>query len=107
MGARGFELSLLQMSKPATSETPATVPSTTPPADPIALLAQVRDESLGGRELDDALVERLVRACEGFDPRRNQPAMQQLREAAERARCELSSAAEAEVSLPHLMRFVK
>jgi molecular chaperone DnaK len=63
------------------------------------------DTYLGGEDFDEVLVRHL---CDGFrerfgaDPRRDPMAMQRVKEAAERAKQELSSAEETDINLPFL-----
>jgi len=63
------------------------------------------DTHLGGDDFDRALVEHLASEFQrdtGIDVRRDPQALQRLFEASERAKCELSSALQATVSLPFL-----
>ena len=64
------------------------------------------DTYLGGEDLDRRVMDWLVfdfaRAHEGIDLRKDKMALQRLKEAAERAKCELSSVPSAHVHLPFL-----
>ena len=64
------------------------------------------DTFLGGEDFDNALVEAMLAAFatqnEGMDLRGDRLALQRLKDAAERAKIELSSAVETEVNLPFL-----
>jgi molecular chaperone DnaK len=63
------------------------------------------DTQLGGTDMDDAIVEHLARefqARSGIDVRGDRAALQRLRDAAERAKMELSGMTQTNVSLPFL-----
>jgi molecular chaperone DnaK len=64
------------------------------------------DTFLGGEDFDNAIVEHLLAvfadANPGMDLRGDRMALQRLKEAAERAKIELSSAAETEINLPFI-----
>ncbi|MFN3301491.1 MAG: molecular chaperone DnaK [Patescibacteria group bacterium] len=63
------------------------------------------DTQLGGRDMDDALIEYIVdefKKSEGIDLRKDKMAMQRIREAAEKAKIELSSVLETEINLPFI-----
>ncbi|MFN8547972.1 MAG: molecular chaperone DnaK [Candidatus Eisenbacteria bacterium] len=63
------------------------------------------DTHLGGDDLDKKIIDWAAeefRKQEGIDLRKDVQAMQRLREAAERAKCELSSTAQAELNLPYI-----
>ena len=64
------------------------------------------DTHLGGDDFDQAIIEWLARefATEngGIDPKKDPMALQRLKEAAEKAKIELSSAASAEINLPYI-----
>ncbi|MBI1969092.1 molecular chaperone DnaK [Candidatus Woesearchaeota archaeon] len=63
------------------------------------------DTQLGGTDMDNALVDFLVKEfkkLEGIDISKDKMAMQRLREAAEKAKIELSSVLETEINLPFL-----
>jgi molecular chaperone DnaK len=63
------------------------------------------DTHLGGEDLDNALVEELARRFEkqtGIDLRSDRVALQRLKEQAEKAKHELSSARETEINLPFI-----
>jgi len=61
------------------------------------------DTFLGGEDFDMVLVDHFAEAFQkenGIDLRKDKIALQRLREAAEKAKCELSSAMETEINLP-------
>ena len=63
------------------------------------------DTQLGGTDMDEALVSYIVgefKKESGIDVSRDKMAMQRLREAAEKAKIELSSTIETEISLPFI-----
>ena len=63
------------------------------------------DTQLGGTDMDDALVEYISKefqAEHGIDVSKDRMATQRIREAAEKAKIELSSTMETEVNLPYL-----
>jgi len=63
------------------------------------------DTFLGGEDFDIRLVEYLVEEFkkeQGMDLRKDKLALQRLKEAAEKAKIELSSAAQAEINLPYI-----
>ena len=63
------------------------------------------DNALGGDDWDDALVEHLVktfRSKNGIDLTKDKMAMQRVREAAEKAKIELSSSQQSSVNLPYI-----
>lgn len=63
------------------------------------------DTALGGDDLDRRIVDWMVEsfvAEHGVDPRGDKMAMQRLRDAAEKAKCELSSLQETRIDLPFL-----
>jgi molecular chaperone DnaK len=63
------------------------------------------DTQLGGTDMDMALVDYIVenyRRETGIDLRKDQSAMNRVREAAERAKIELSSMTETEINLPYM-----
>jgi molecular chaperone DnaK len=63
------------------------------------------DTFLGGEDFDNALVNHLATEFKketGVDLKKDPMAMQRLREAAEKAKCELSSTTETDVNLPYL-----
>ena len=65
--------------------------------------ATLGDTHLGGEDFDERLVQKLVEeflAKHGLDLRRDKLALQRLREAAEKAKHELSSSLETDVNLP-------
>ena len=61
------------------------------------------DTHLGGENFDERIIEKLADeflAAEGIDLRRDKMALQRLREAAEKAKHELSSSLETEINIP-------
>lgn len=63
------------------------------------------DTHLGGDDIDQRLIDFLVdtfKAEQGVDLKQDKMALQRLREAAEKAKCELSSLAETEINLPYI-----
>ncbi|OYD26114.1 molecular chaperone DnaK [Oceanimonas baumannii] len=69
------------------------------------VLATNGDTHLGGEDFDNRLINYLVEEFkreQGFDLRNDMLALQRLKEAAEKAKCELSSAQQTEVNLPYI-----
>ena len=69
------------------------------------MLATAGDNELGGDDWDNRVVEWLVdkfKTQSGVDLSRDKMAMQRLREAAEKAKIELSSAQQASINLPYI-----
>jgi molecular chaperone DnaK len=69
------------------------------------VLATNGDTHLGGDDLDDRVVQYLVgefKKDQGIDLARDPMAMQRLREAAEKAKMELSTVGETEINLPYI-----
>lgn len=63
------------------------------------------DTMLGGEDFDNAIVNFLVdefKKEQGIDIRKDPMAMQRLKEAAEKAKCELSSSVQTDINLPYL-----
>ncbi|MCC9187200.1 Hsp70 family protein, partial [Mycolicibacterium mageritense] len=63
------------------------------------------DNHLGGDDWDDRIVEWLVdkfKATSGIDLTKDKMAMQRLREAAEKAKIELSSSQSTSINLPYI-----
>jgi molecular chaperone DnaK len=63
------------------------------------------DTFLGGEDFDNAILKHLLAEFKkqtGLDVTKDPQAMQRLREAAEKAKCELSSSVQTEVNLPYL-----
>ncbi len=63
------------------------------------------DTHLGGDDFDQRVIEWLIdefRKDQGIDLRNDRPAMQRLKEAAERAKIELSSTGQSEINLPYI-----
>jgi molecular chaperone DnaK len=73
--------------------------------DVVEVLSTHGDTHLGGDDLDEALINYLAeefKKTEGIDLRDDPMAHQRLREAAEKAKCELSSQLETTVNLPFI-----
>jgi molecular chaperone DnaK len=69
------------------------------------VLATNGDTHLGGDDLDELLINHIAdefKRTEGIDLRGDAMALQRLKEAAEKAKCELSTAMEANVNLPFI-----
>jgi len=69
------------------------------------VLATNGDTHLGGDDLDEILIGHIAdefKRTEGIDLRSDPMALQRLKEAAEKAKCELSTAMEANVNLPFI-----
>ncbi len=63
------------------------------------------DTHLGGDDLDEAVIQWLVQTfkdANGIDLREDPMALQRLKEAAEKAKCELSSSQQTEINLPFI-----
>ncbi|MBP1626687.1 MAG: chaperone protein DnaK [Holophagaceae bacterium] len=63
------------------------------------------DTHLGGDNVDQLIIDWLVeefQKAEGIDLRKQADAMQRLKEAAEKAKCELSSTTQTDISLPYI-----
>lgn len=63
------------------------------------------DTLLGGEDFDNAIVNHLVQEFKrdtGIDITKDAMAMQRLKEAAEKAKCELSSSQQTDINLPYL-----
>ena len=71
----------------------------------VEVLSTNGDTHLGGDDLDEALIDYLAdefKKTEGIDLRQDPMAHQRLKEAAEKAKCELSTQLEATVNLPFI-----
>ena len=71
----------------------------------IEVLATNGNTTLGGDDFDNAILEYLLeefKKQEGIDLSKDKAALQRLKEAAEKAKIELSSAAETEINLPFI-----
>jgi len=69
------------------------------------VLATNGDTHLGGDDLDDVLINHIAdefKRLEGIELRSDAMALQRLKEAAEKAKCELSTAMEANINLPFI-----
>jgi molecular chaperone DnaK len=69
------------------------------------VLATNGDTHLGGDDLDELLIAHIAgefKRTEGIDLRTDPMALQRLKEAAEKAKCELSTAMEANINLPFI-----
>ena len=60
------------------------------------------DTHLGGDDFDQVIIEWLFKADEGIDLSKDPMAMQRLKEAAEKAKIELSSTTSTEINLPYI-----
>ncbi|MBP3536674.1 MAG: molecular chaperone DnaK [Muribaculaceae bacterium] len=72
----------------------------------IEVLATAGDTHLGGDDFDERIMDYLVsefKKAEGIDLKNDKVAMQRLREAAEKAKIELSSATSTDINLPYIM----
>jgi molecular chaperone DnaK len=70
------------------------------------VIATAGDTFLGGEDIDARIVDWLVQAFKeehGIDLRQDRMALQRLKDAAEKAKCELSSVKETEVNLPFII----
>ncbi len=70
------------------------------------VLATDGDTHLGGDDVDEAIIQWLAdefKADEGVDLRQDPMALQRLKEAAEKAKIELSSTTSTEINLPYIM----
>ena len=70
------------------------------------VLATDGDTHLGGDDVDEAIIQWLAdefKAEEGLDLRQDPMALQRLKEAAEKAKIELSSTTSTEINLPYIM----
>ncbi len=71
----------------------------------VEVKATAGDTHLGGDDVDQRLIEWIVaefKRDQGIDLARDRMAMQRLKEAAEKAKCELSSVTETEINLPFI-----
>jgi len=69
------------------------------------VLATNGDTHLGGDDIDEILIDHVAeefRKSSGIDVRKDPMALQRLKEACEKAKCELSSAQQTEVNLPFI-----
>ncbi len=69
------------------------------------VIASGGDTFLGGEDFDNRIIERIAFRFgkeHGIDLRKDKMALQRLREAAEKAKCELSSVSETQISLPFI-----
>ncbi len=60
------------------------------------------DTNLGGEDMDESIVNYLIKEIKEVDIRKDTTAMRRLKEAAEKAKIELSSVVETEINLPFL-----
>lgn len=63
------------------------------------------DTQLGGRDMDDAITKYIIddfKSREGVDLSKDKSAMQRVKEAAEKAKIELSTVVETEINLPYI-----
>ena len=73
--------------------------------DVFSVLATNGDTHLGGDDFDQRVIDHLVDTFlkqEGIDLSKDPMALQRLKEAAERAKCELSSSSQTEINLPFI-----
>ena len=71
----------------------------------VAVKATSGDNHLGGDDWDDAIIDWIVdhfKAANGIDLTKDKMAMQRVREAAEKAKIELSSSAQTSINLPYI-----
>ena len=69
------------------------------------VLATCGDSFLGGEDFDQRIIDWMVqefKAETNIDLRQDRLALQRLKEAAERAKCELSTATESHINLPFI-----
>ncbi|MEM7826852.1 MAG: molecular chaperone DnaK [Candidatus Aenigmatarchaeota archaeon] len=69
------------------------------------VLSTSGDTQLGGTDMDNAIIKWIVdefKAKEGVDLEKDEMAMQRIREAAEKAKIELSTVLETEINLPYI-----
>lgn len=69
------------------------------------VLSTAGDTQLGGTDMDNAIIDWIVerfKEQEGIDLRNDKMAMQRIREAAEKAKIELSTVLETEINLPYI-----
>ncbi|MGC9311030.1 MAG: Hsp70 family protein, partial [Candidatus Aenigmatarchaeota archaeon] len=69
------------------------------------VLSTAGDTSLGGRDMDDAIEKFILKkfeAAEGIDLSKDKTAMQRIREAAEKAKIELSAVFETDINIPFI-----
>jgi len=69
------------------------------------VLATSGDTQLGGRDMDEAIIHYIVeefKKTEGVDLTKDDMAMQRIREAAEKAKIELSTVMDTEINLPYI-----
>ncbi len=69
------------------------------------VLATNGDTHLGGDDLDEVLIEYVAndfKASSGIDVRQDPMALQRLKEACEKAKCELSASAQTDINLPFI-----
>lgn len=69
------------------------------------VISTAGDTQLGGRDMDDKLVDYIVdefKQKEGFDLRNDKMALQRVKEAAEKAKIELSTVMKTEINLPYV-----
>ncbi len=88
LGGGTFDISILQMGNQV-----------------IEVLSTAGDTMLGGEDFDHRIVEYLIESFldkEGVDLRQEAMAMQRLKDAAEKAKCDLSQASSTEINLPFI-----
>jgi molecular chaperone DnaK len=70
------------------------------------VISTTGDTFLGGEDFDSRIIDWLVKGFQeehGIDLRQDRMALQRLRDAAEKAKCELSSVVETEINLPFII----
>jgi molecular chaperone DnaK len=73
--------------------------------DVVEVKSTYGDTHLGGDNVDQAIIDWLLeefQKAEGIDLRKQADAMQRLKEAAEKAKCELSSTTQTDINLPYI-----
>jgi molecular chaperone DnaK len=93
LGGGTFDISILEVADAGDGNTTFEV------------LATNGDTHLGGDDLDQILINHVAEAFkreQGIDLRRDQMALQRLKEACEKAKCELSSSNQTEINLPFI-----
>jgi molecular chaperone DnaK len=69
------------------------------------VLSTSGDTQLGGRDMDEAILKHIIedfKAKEGFDLNNDDMALQRVREAAEKAKIELSTTLETDINIPYV-----
>ena len=90
LGGGTFDISILEISS----------------AGVFKVISTAGDTFLGGEDFDQRIIDWLVQGFQeeqGIDLRQDRMALQRLKDAAEKAKCELSAVVEAEVNLPFII----